>query len=241
VLKISKKILFTKTMDISDAYFPYPTKKNLPEWYKEANTFFDNSSVLGKMTSHTIKKCIPVFDAMSAGYIITTFCDIYISHKEIKNVEENKKIPVPKIVPADERYNTIEFHNLKQLQNHPLSKNQDAPKFMNPWGIETPKGYSCLFVNPMHNKNSIFTILEGIVDTDTYTLPVNFPFIFNDASFVGLIPAGTPIAQVIPFKRDSWSMEISEDCRLMNTNRNDLSSLLVNKYKKIFWSKKEYN
>lgn len=220
---------------------PYPTKKNIPEWYKNTDSFYNNKSILTKITSSTIKKCIPVFDAMSSGYTITTFCDIYINHEKIKNIEENKKIPIPKIVSSDEKHDTIQFHDLKQLQNHPLSKNQDAFKFMNPWGIKTPKGYSCLFVNHMHNKNNIFTILEGIVDTDTYSAPVNFPFIFNDTSFVGVIPAGTPIVQVIPFKRDSWNMEITENPKLINDQNNDLLSLFTNRYKKMFWSKKEYN
>jgi len=239
--KKSKKIDFIKSLDVSDIYLPYPTKKNIPEWYKKSESFFDNKSILTTLTSSTIKKCIPIFDAMTSGYTITTFCDIYINHKEIKNIEKNKKEPNPKIVASDEKYNTIQFHDLKQLQDHPLFKNQDAPKFMNAWGIRTPKGYSCLFINPMHNKNDIFTILEGIVDTDRYHFPINFPFIFNNSNFTGLIPAGTPIAQVIPFKRDSWNMEISEELKLTHSQNNDLFSLFVNKYKKIFWSKKEYN
>jgi len=222
---------------------PYPTKKNIPEWYKKAEPFVDNKTILTKITTPTIKKCMPLFDAMTSGYTITTFCDIYINHKEIKDIEKDKKRPNPKIVESNEKYKykIIQFHDLKQLQDYPLFKDQDAPKFMNPWGIKTPKGYSCLFINHMHNKNNIFTILEGIVDTDTYNAPVNFPFIFNDPNFTGLIPAGTPIVQVIPFKRDYWNMEIRKELELINSQSDDLFSLFVNRYKKIFWSKKEYN
>ena len=53
----------------------------------------------------------------------------------------------------------------------------------------------------MH-RESVFTIMDGIVDTDSYNALVNFPFFLNDWSYEGLIPAGTPMAQVIPFKRE---------------------------------------
>jgi len=93
----------------------------------------------------------------------------------------------------------------------------------------------------MHNPNEHFTILEGIVDTDQYHKPVNFPFVFKNKDFNGLIPAGTPIAQVIPFKRDSWNMEIVDNSLEIKNIESKMNSLFLNKYKKFFWSSKEYN
>lgn len=113
---------------------------------------------------------------------------------------------------------------------------------MNPWAIKTPKGYSVLFVQPFH-RESVFTILPGIVDTDSYTIPVNFPFVINDSNFEGTIPMGTPIAQVIPFKRDSWKMEFgSEIERNEQVNvTTKIRTKFFDKYKSMFWNKKEYN
>jgi len=74
-----------------------------------------------------------------------------------------------------------------------------------------------LFVQPFH-RESAFTILPGVVDTDTYTAPVNFPFVLNDINFEGIIPAGTPIAQVIPFQREEWQMEIGKKEELDDSN-----------------------
>jgi hypothetical protein len=118
----------------------------------------------------------------------------------------------------------------------------DFPKFNNPYGIKTPPGYSCLFIQPLH-RESRFTIFPGIVDTDTYTSQVNFPFILNDENWEGIIPAGTPMAQVIPFKRESWThsfgseKEIKEE-RLVSQKR---KSMFINAYKKHFWNRKSYN
>jgi hypothetical protein len=114
-------------------------------------------------------------------------------------------------------------------------------KYINPWIPKTPKGYSSLFVQPFH-RESVFTILPGIVDTDAYAAPVNFPMVINDPTFEGLIPKGTPIAQVIPFKRDSWSMEFGnmKDIEYQINVTNQLKTKFFDRYKTMFWSKKDY-
>jgi hypothetical protein len=93
----------------------------------------------------------------------------------------------------------------------------------------------------MH-RESVFTILPGIVDTDEYASPVNFPFVINDPNFEGFIPKGTPIAQVIPFKRESWKMKIGgEKERLLGSRITArLQTKFFDRYKTMFWIKKEY-
>jgi hypothetical protein len=112
---------------------------------------------------------------------------------------------------------------------------------MNPWSIRTPDGYSALFVQPFH-RESIFAILPGIVDTDTYFAPVNFPFVLNDVAFEGLIPKGTPIAQVIPFKRESWTMAIGDAQEFVDLHKvtGQLATKAVDRYKSMFWMRKDY-
>jgi len=112
---------------------------------------------------------------------------------------------------------------------------------MNPWSIKTKLGYSTLFVQPFH-RESVFTILPGIVDTDTYIAPINFPMVINDPKFEGLIPKGTPIVQIIPFKRDSFKMKIGNK-KVFNEQLNvarKLQSKFFDKYKIMFWSRKKY-
>ena len=77
---------------------------------------------------------------------------------------------------------------------------------LNPWKIKTPKGYSCLFVPPLNNSDDRFSIIPGIVDTDTFPSEINFPIIINGDKYPVLettIKKGTPYVQIIPFKRDS--------------------------------------
>jgi hypothetical protein len=66
----------------------------------------------------------------------------------------------------------------------------------------------------------------------------------KDPNWRGLIPAGTPIAQVIPFKRENYKMEISNeeaDIGAIEKATKRLKSVFVNGYKDKFWVKKEYN
>jgi hypothetical protein len=105
---------------------------------------------------------------MTAGYIIVSPCDVYVS---LKNNEPHYESAIP---------NAIQFHPRKQAHKHPNVMEFQFPKWINPWGIKTSKGYSCLFIPPMHNPNPWFEILEGVVDTDTYHDNVNFPFILKN-------------------------------------------------------------
>jgi hypothetical protein len=64
----------------------------------------------------------------------------------------------------------------------------------------------------------------------------------KDSKFKGIIPAGTPLVQVIPFKRDSWVAEISIGGKETSERKGMVDYLLArffhSSYKKGFWTKK---
>jgi hypothetical protein len=226
------KITFTNTMGVHEEYSPKPASSFVPDWYKNLESYTNGEkkpSGDGNTTA-TIKRCMPVFDAIVSGYIITTYTDIFVSQKPTFNQNGEK---TGNTIPWYEwpSFAPIGWHPLEQAPTHPnknnLSEGGSYPKFINPWSIQTPPGYSVLFTAPMH-RESVFTILDGVVDTDKYTAPVNFPFVLNDWKFEGLIPAGTPVAQVIPFKRDSWEIEIGQESHL--TNQNKITGLLRSRF-----------
>lgn len=228
------EIIFTKVLDsVSDFYSPKPASSFLPDWYKKTDSYLNESKGLlnNNQTSGTIKRCMPVFDALTSGYIITTYSDLYVSKN--KDGELDYRISSGPF---------IEFHSTSQAPYAPYMNHHPYPKWINPWSIKTPKGYSCIFINPVHSSNKYFTILEGVVDTDQYRSPVNFPFVLNDTNFEGLIPAGTPMAQVIPFKRDEWKMKMGSD-KDFKYQREDslrLSSKFADRYRNMFWSRKSF-
>lgn len=225
------KITFTNVTGFNEIEQPKPASAFIPDWYKNMDSYVggDKKPSGSGGTSATVKRCMPVFDAIISGYIITLPADVYVSIREGMQYFEWSDL------------NLVGFHPVDQAPEHPARNKHSYPKWMNYWAIKTPKGYSTLFVQPMH-RESVFTILPGVVDTDEYTAPVNFPMVINDPEFEGLIPKGTPIAQVIPFKRDSWQMEFGGKEELeeqVNVTRK-LNTKFFDRYKNMFRVNKEY-
>jgi len=228
---MTQEIVFTNQYPNYDLELPKPSSAYLPSWYKEMDSYRGGvkKPTSDNVNAGTVKKCMPVFDAITAGYMIALPVDVY--------VEPTEEGPLYRWAGLD----AIQFHPVEQASTHPLVNGFPYPKFMSPWGIKTPKGYSTLFVQPFH-QDLPFTIMAGVVDTDTYTVPVNFPFVLNDTNFEGMIPMGTPIAQVIPFKRDSWTSRIGTDKEREKLGRAQLKNTLTffDTYKKFLWTKKEF-
>jgi len=227
------EIIFTNTVGAPEELAPKPASESIPDWYKQISSYIsgEKKPVGDGNTSATIKRCMPVFDAITNGYILYTPVDVWVSQKDGLPWYE-----WPSFGP-------IQFHPIEQAPNHPNRNGhqESYPKWINPWAIKTEPGYSVLFIQPMH-RETVFTILPGIVDTDTYDAPVNFPFVLNDIKMEGLIPAGTPMAQVIPFKRESWKMDIGDSEAFNNQNKTTikLRTRFFDSYKTLFRQPKEY-
>jgi hypothetical protein len=224
-------ITFTNISGFDNLEQPQPASKFIPDWYKDMESYIGGEKKPGGegTTLATVKRCMPVFDAITAGYIITLPADVYVSIKDGQQYFEWSALGL------------VQFHPIVQAPTHPAKNKHAYPKWTNHWAIKTPKGYSTMFVEPMH-RESVFAILPGVVDTDEYYAPVNFPFTVKDPEFEGLIPKETPIAQVIPFKRESWTMqfggekEIKEQANLTNK----LNTTFFDRYKNMFRQNKEY-
>jgi hypothetical protein len=232
---MTNKILFINNFENEKIETPRPAKMFLPEWYKNIDSFYSDSNSSGKKphvdheNTSTIKRCVPVLDSITSGYIISTVFDIFT-----EPISENSRVYHPKFLGY------ITTHGHDQFKGYPgLELGADAPKIINYWGIKTPKGYSCLFVSPMHRPN-IIDILPGVVDTDKYNNPVHFPFTISDKNFSGMIPAGTPLVQVIPFKRDSWISDFTNDNVKSKQDKFKINQVFFDGYRNSFWSKKQY-
>lgn len=227
------QIIFTNTGGVPEEYSPKPATASVPDWYKNLSSYIggEKKPTGDGNTTGTIKRCMPVFDAIIGGYILYTNVDVWVSQRDNQPWFE-----WPSFGP-------IQWHPVEQAPNHPNRNGHQAtyPKWINPWAIQTPPGYSTLFVQPMH-RESVFTILPGVVDTDQYNAPVNFPFVLNNVNYEGLIPAGTPMAQVIPFKRESWEMSLGtqEDFEKQNKTTIRLRTRFFDSYKSQFRQPKEY-
>jgi hypothetical protein len=228
--------------------YPMPAKYNIPEWYKKLEHTIDN---------RTVKGCMPFLDTLTSGYLLKMPQDFYVRHnvnrKDMINVKDsfdNYPLREFKSIVNDSFYNLNtagDTHPPKQLEGSPLvEKNKNLPiyKIVNPWKIKTPKGYSCLFVPPLNNADDRFSIIPGIVDTDTFPNEINFPIVLNGDKYPVLettIKKGTPYVQIIPFKRDQWKMSFKARTeKEIKKSRLFYALKLLNIYKDKYWNKKSW-
>ena len=214
---------------------PKPASEYIPEWYKAAAPYLDPSGKkappLDGSPLATVKRCMPLYDMMTAGYIITTPYDIYI-----------RQTPQGPHFQWGE-HQAIAFQALEQGQGHPYFRDINyAARILHPWSIKTPKGWSVLIMEPQHHEPGPLVCSSAIVDTDEFSLPFNLFIKLRDSSFEGMIPAGTPLVQVIPFKRESWISKLGTeaDRARAHTQLSKYLTVFFDRYKKFSWSRKEY-
>lgn len=209
---------------------PVPANKALPSFYKSLKPQSDIS-----VQSGTAKRCIPFLEAAGAGYIIPLWADleVHVSNGELH-------FTFPHNLPMSE---SLGQHDIEQLKGYPLEHvpyGSSLMKFINPWTIETPEGYSCMFMSPMNHFETRFKIIDGIVDTDNYYNQVNFPFVWTGGDGTFLIPQGTPLVHVVPFKRQETNIVVEEldvERHLLTKSRH--GTKLFNTYRQLNWHKRK--
>jgi hypothetical protein len=229
-----KIIRFFSKSDYFNLGQPIPIKKLLPSWYKQSETTFAQPET-GEQISG-LKRCIPFLDAMISGYALVTPVDIFVSRNEdgTLNIRWNS----PEVF---ENFISERVKDLGEKMPRPPGHYPNHLAFKGFWGIKTPRGWSALVVHPLNRHDLPFTITSGIMDSDKYSTSGNIPFFIKE-DFIGVIPAGTPFAQIIPIKRSKWS-SIKNDMGIEYLE--GLQGAFVrspgNSYKKYFWQRKEYN
>ena len=170
------------------------SKAQLPSWYKESNSYtIDAKTPFEKDKHMTMKKCMPILDYLSLGLNLYTPSTIYA-----EGIYPNRNVFSASHDPAIQ----ISGHHADQKQNMPIPEGYEPSplKIEFPYLIETPKGYSSLFIGYNEEKDFPFLFPSALVETDKYKAPTNFPF-FIRKDFQGKIDAGTLFMKVIFVKR----------------------------------------
>lgn len=186
---------------------PIPAVRGLPDWFKTMPQKA-HSATAGK-NEPTVKKCPPFIDAMIYGFLIPLPIDL-----EVRDGEFTWDFDVPPGYVSEFSHSPIDFHDPAQVTGTPLfEEDRFVIKFNSFWTIQAPPGYSLLFTHPVNRVDLPFTTIAGLVDCDSfYDSPLNFPARWHDTDFNGVLPKGTPIAQCLPVKRESWIA----DCQILS-------------------------
>ena len=177
---------------------PRPMSEVNPTWYKKLNFMSDHPAMAHEKT---IKSCRPVHEYLQTGYCLPLWTDyIFERNSQTDDIIAQSKIAVAGHHPEQ----------LGSTRPHEDASESFIVKFSNPWLINTPPGYSCLFMQPFYNFESRFTIMPAIVNTDLYYERIHFPAtVSKNIKIPFTLPLGYPLIHIIPFKRENWKSGVS--------------------------------
>jgi hypothetical protein len=218
---------------------PIPATQKIPDWWKSQESYLDNDQEVQNGTLKlTVKKCQSVFDAMSFGYYLLCPMDIHIDA-----TEDRLKIQLTSEIQNMDKQ-IISEHLAEQLSKYPIPEyfHKQVMRIHPMWLISTEKGYSSLFTSPIHGDSIPVQAFQGVIDTDEYPSDGYLTF-FVKKGFKGILKQGTPIIQVIPFKREEWESTLTKDRNsdiFIAEKRVAVRSVFQNGYRLKFWNKKTF-
>jgi hypothetical protein len=246
-----KKIKFVVQKELEDILPPSPMKNHIPQWYKDGETYDENGAA-------ALKTCVPFLDVMLSGYAITTINDIQFTKKDgVLIIQDGilKKDGSFEPIKSLKKHNhgheqgkvIINSNFVSERKSNTGSTIPRPPGYMNnhftwpgKWGWKVPRGYSVIVTHPFNRFDLPFTTMSGAMDSDGWVSNGNIPFFLKE-NFEGIIPKNTPVAQIFPYKRESWQMSISKILRSRFQFDHQIDRSVVGYYKKKHWNRKNYN
>lgn len=190
---------------------PYRLNTNLPNWWKDM-----------PYIKKTIKTCPGALDIFSSAYVLPSWVDAEINIVDRESKMYTWSSPLEEFL--------FEEHDDGQFLHYAPDKLKEKTvgilKYVSPWFMKTPKGYSSLQMPAYYDFNQDFSVPIGVVDTDIYH-EINAQLILSSEKDVIKISRGQPIAYFFPFKRDTFSLNVRErnEEDKINENKTKYSSL----------------
>jgi hypothetical protein len=171
---------------------PVPARGMLPEWFRRLPGT-DDAQVSATNNGLTVKRCLPFLDALSTGWIIPLAAAVRLE------ISDDGRT-----VTAGWEFDRemVSNHAAFQVAGNPFEP-RPPMKFHNYWTVRTSPGWSCLFLPAINRPSDVVHVFSGLVDTDTYRSPVNFPFVATASDGVYSLRQGTPLVQVVPMRRSA--------------------------------------
>jgi hypothetical protein len=212
-----------------------PAKSKVPDWYRETPLYADGAKKFSiSKPNMSFKGCSPFMDSFTTGYVATLWQSVEVTTREDGTKDLSwplSEYPIAKIREA----------GMNEQLPVPAGHTNQHFSWTTPFSIKTPPGYSAIITHPLNRFDLPFTTLSGVVDLDGVMGPGSLPFFIRE-DFEGIIPAGTPIFQLIPFKRDEWTSVTNEETREEgNKARHQSMAFVPGFYKKNKWVKKRFD
>jgi hypothetical protein len=257
---MTKKIIFhSKSLKNKKDHAPSAAKNSIPRWFldhdkykRDENGDIKKTLYVGKdgeekyANEVTWKSCPAILDSFIYGYFLYTPCDV-----EFKKDNNNYLVFQDKDFMSGVNKKTFSFCGIRGEDKYfPVPHGYENLHFTwtTNWFPQTPDGYSVLVTHPINRFDLPFLTLTGIIDSSRYINGGLLPF-FIKKDFEGIVPAGTPYAQVIPLKNESWQKEnLFYNEEEINSNRKKMKHEYgvdhpdhTTNYKELYWEGKTFN
>ena len=226
---------------------PRPARDFIPEWYKVIPQFLTDKPdymTAAPGLNTTVKRCMPYYDAMTGGYIQSTWADIYVTIDYDKDGNHIVTTNSPLRIPGTEMIRTRQYPKGVPIQKMPDGYHPIEFVWMENWVADTPKDVSIMFQHPANRYDLPFVTLSGIVDADYGYVSGQgtIPFYIKKEYTEFLIPEGTPMYQLVPMVRRNWKYELEKyDLYEVMKKSSILRKYFTNGYTRYLWHKKRYD
>jgi len=180
--------------------------RKMAEDFKREGSLAKNNVKRNKEIIHTAR-CPGIINVKNQGWLVRTHQDIEI---EVTDDQVIWNTPINDVEVSDGHLEpTVTMHNdfalQKYFDNWPKAAKTTLVKINTPWHIKVPIGYKLIQQHPAYLDTGDFICLPGMYDDETGIPKVNAVLMwFADGKV--LIPAGTPIAQMILVKDEEHEL-----------------------------------
>lgn len=179
---------------------PVPAREFYPKWWREM-PFHDKQS-----GSYTAKSCPAFPDFFSQGFILPMWADTTLEY-DPKTTGYRWEVREGLPYKWDIHPNSQFIDHVKKV-SFQGSAAQSVFKTESPWKIITPKGYSVLQVPLFYHFNNDFSVLPGIIKSDSYHGANHQVLVHGENKKSFEIKRGTPFVQYIPIKREEFELDV---------------------------------
>ena len=181
-----------------------PVSEQKYDWVKRAGVQTKERNQGQTVKSRNTLRCPAIFQFRNMGFLMRAPFDILIKIKSETEYEWEHGSP-----QYEELLKLVSHHDLELMYNFMNSWPKDTMKIILklnlPWALRIPKGYDVLMIDPFYKDDNRFTVCPGTFESQLGIGQLNVPVMWHSTKGEFLIKAGTPIAQLVPIKRETVS------------------------------------
>jgi hypothetical protein len=238
-------VKFSCTLPAVDKIMPIiPAKDLVHSWKADAAKTYNSIKNESIQSPKTISKCPGISLIQSQGWIVRTWQDVVVE-------TNNNQFDVRWAAPINqEKYNdekVLDYHDASLLtcfKNWQDGTLKHLLKFNTGWRVEIPKGYTLYQLPVFYSDQNDFTTCAGAYNWKYGVGSINVPVYWHKLNTQTIIPAGTPLTQLILVPEEEYDYEITKP----NEELWRITDFLVNRkfttdYKSIkdFWKNRKNN